>query len=78
MLVVCKDTDHAAWVEHFIKSDEFRNGAYRNKTITVHSKQKGAEAEFNTRLLLGVEEPDNPIEIVIHVNILKEGCTVVT
>lgn len=27
MLVVCKDTDHAAWVESFIKSDEFRNGA---------------------------------------------------
>ena len=73
MLVVCKDTDHAAWVESFIKSDEFRNGAYRNKTITVHSKQKGAETEFNTRLLLGVEEPDNPIEIVIHVNMLKEG-----
>ena len=73
MLVVCKDTDHAAWVEHFIKSDEFRGGAYRNKTITVHSKQKGAETEFNTRLLLGVEEPDNPIEIVIHVNMLKEG-----
>ncbi len=73
MLVVCKDTDHAAWVEHFIKSDEFRDGAYRNKTITVHSKQKGAETEFNTRLLLGVEEPDNPIEIVIHVNMLKEG-----
>lgn len=73
MLVVCKDTDHAAWVEGFVKSDEFRGGAYRNKTITVHSKQKGAETEFNTRLLLGVEEPDNPVEIVIHVNMLKEG-----
>ncbi len=73
MLVVCKDTDHAAWVESFIKSDEFRDGAYRNKTITVHSKQKGAESEFNTRLLLDVESEDNPIEIVIHVNMLKEG-----
>ena len=39
MLVVCKDTRHAQWVEHFIKSDEFKSGAYRNKTITVHSKQ---------------------------------------
>ena len=73
MLVVCKDTEHAAWVEAFIKSDEFREGAYRNKTITVHSKQKGAESEFNTRLLLDVESEDNPIEIVIHVNMLKEG-----
>ena len=73
MLVVCKDTEHAAWVEAFIKSDEFREGAYKNKTITVHSKQKGAESEFNTRLLLDVESEDNPIEIVIHVNMLKEG-----
>lgn len=73
MLVVCKDTEHAAWIEAFIKSDEFREGAYRNKTITVHSKQKGGESEFNTRLLLDVESEDNPIEIVIHVNMLKEG-----
>ncbi len=73
MLVVCKDTNHAAWVESFIKSDEFRNGAYRSKTIVVHSKQKGSETEANTRLLLDVENPDNPVEIVIHVNMLKEG-----
>lgn len=73
MLVVCKDTDHATWVEQFVKSDEFRSGAYRNKTIIVHSKQKGAETEANTRLLLNVENPENPVEIVIHVNMLKEG-----
>ena len=41
MLVVCKDTSHAQWVENFICSDEFRNGKYKNKTIIVHSKQKG-------------------------------------
>lgn len=73
MLVVCKDTDHATRVESFIKSDEFRNGAYRDKTIIVHSKQKGSETEANTRLLLDVENPENPVEIVIHVNMLKEG-----
>ena len=73
MLVVCKDTDHASWVERYIKSDNFRSGAYRDKTIIVHSKQKGAESEENTRLLLNVERPDNPVEIVIHVNKLKEG-----
>lgn len=73
MLVVCKDTDHAKWVESYIKSDEFRSGTYKNKTITVHSKQKGAETEANTRLLLEVERADNPVEIVIHVNMLKEG-----
>ena len=73
MLVVCKDTDHATWVENFIKSDEFRGGAYRNKTIIVHSKQRGAESDANTRLLLDVESSENPVEIVIHVNMLKEG-----
>lgn len=73
MLVVCKDTDHAAWVERFVKSDEFRGGTYRSKTIVVHSKQKGSETEANTRFLLDVENPGNPVEIVIHVNMLKEG-----
>lgn len=73
MLVVCKDTTHASWVENYIKSDEFRSGAYQNKTITVHSKKSGAESDFNTKLLLGVEDYNNPIEIVIHVNMLKEG-----
>lgn len=73
MLVVCKDTDHATWVERFVKSDEFRGGVYRNKTIVVHSKQKGSETEANTRMLLEVENIENPVEIVIHVNMLKEG-----
>lgn len=73
MLIVCKDTDHATIVEKFVKSDEFRDGVYRNKTIIIHSKQKGAESDANTRLLLDVENRNNPIEIVIHVNMLKEG-----
>ena len=73
LMVVCKDTEHAKWVENFIKSDEFEGGIYKNKTIIVHSKQKGAESEANTKLLLEVEDYDNPVEIVIHVNMLKEG-----
>ena len=73
MMIVCKDTEHARWVEEFVTSNEFRDGFYRNRTITVHSKKTGAESESNTRLLLEIEHPDNPIEIVIHVNMLKEG-----
>ena len=34
---------------------------------------EGYETEANTRLLLDVENPENPVEIVIHVNMLKEG-----
>lgn len=73
MLVVCKDTAHAESIKNFIQSDEFGEGKYKNKTIMVHSKQSGAESEGNLKLLLDVEKYDNPVEIVIHVNILKEG-----
>jgi possible type III restriction protein res subunit len=73
MMIVCKDTEHAKWVENYIKSEKFEDGAYTDKTIIVHSKQKGSESEENTKLLLDVEHYDNPVEIVIHVNMLKEG-----
>ena len=73
MLVVCKDTEHAKVIEDYIKSNEFENGYYKYKTVTINSKQKGAESDFNTKQLLSVESVDNPIEIVIHVNMLKEG-----
>lgn len=73
MMIVCKDIEHARWVEEFVTSNEFRDGFYRNRTITIHSKKTVAESESNTRLLLEIEHPDNPIEIVIHVDKLKEG-----
>lgn len=73
MMVVCKDIEHASFVEKFIKSDDCMNGNYKNKTIVVHSKQKGSESEANTKLLLEVEKSDNPVEVVIHVDKLKEG-----
>jgi type III restriction enzyme len=73
MLVVCKDTNHAKKIEEYVKSYEFRNGKYKNKTIKIESKMTEVETEANTKLLLEVERADNPIEIVIHVNMLKEG-----
>ena len=73
VLVVCKDTAHAKWIEEYIKSEAFCNGAYRSKVVVVHSKQGSAESEANTQLLLEVEQSDNPVEIVIHVDKLKEG-----
>ena len=71
--MVCKDTTHAQWVEEYVKSDAFCNGAYRNKVVVVHSKQGASESEANTKMLLEVEKADNPVEIVIHVDKLKEG-----
>lgn len=73
MLIVCKNTEHAEWVLKYVKSDEFKNGQYRDKVILIHSNQKSLEKDENINLLLEVEKNTNPIEIVIHVNILKEG-----
>lgn len=73
MLIVCKSTEHAQEVLNYVKSLEFKEGKYADKVIMVHSNQSGAEKEENIRLLLDVERPENPVEIVIHVNILKEG-----
>ncbi len=73
VLVVCKDTAHAEQVRTFISSRDFFDGKYASKTIILHSNQKGSEKDENVQLLLDVEKYNNPIEIVIHVNILKEG-----
>lgn len=71
ILVVCKDTTHAKEIYEMINSDEFYDGAYKDKVLQIDSTTKregGIEEQF-----LGLEEPDNQIEIVIHVNMLKEG-----
>lgn len=73
MLIVCKDTAHAQKIFEYVKSISFMEGKYADKVIMVHSNQKGAEKEENVQLLLNVEKTENPIEIVIHVNMLKEG-----
>lgn len=73
VLVVCKDTKHAEQVKAHISSSDFFDGKYVDKTIILHSNQRGAEKDENVQLLLDVEKFTNPIEIVIHVNILKEG-----
>ena len=73
VLVVCKDTKHAEQVKAHISSSDFFDGKYADKTIILHSNQRGAEKDENVQLLLDVEKFTNPIEIVIHVNILKEG-----
>ncbi len=41
--------------------------------IQVHSGLSGEEKDETVQRLLAVERPDEPTEIVIHVNMLKEG-----
>jgi type III restriction enzyme len=70
VLVIARDTAHAAELIGLIKSDVFFKGRYADKVIQVDSSVKEEET---VEKLLTVEQNDNPIEIVIHVNMLKEG-----
>jgi len=73
MLVVATDTTHANALQQVIESDAFFEGRYKGKVIQVHSNIRGEEKDDVVQQLLTVEHPDNPVEIVIHVNMLKEG-----
>ncbi|TXT50684.1 MAG: type III restriction enzyme res subunit [Spirochaetes bacterium] len=73
MLVVSKDTTHADQLQKFLESADFFSGRYTGKVIQVHSNQSGEEKEEVIQRLLAVESPDEPTEIVVHVNMLKEG-----
>jgi len=73
ILVIARDTTHAAQLMATIESDAFFAGRYKGKVIQVDSSRSGAEEEEMIRRLLAVESYDEPTEIVIHVNMLKEG-----
>jgi type III restriction enzyme len=73
MLVVATDTTHANALQQVIEGDGFFEGRYKGKVIQVHSNIRGEEKDEVVQQLLTVEHPDNPVEIVIHVNMLKEG-----
>lgn len=73
MLVVAQDTEHASRLRQLMESEAFFDGAYRGKVIEIHSGQRGEERDENVASLLDVEDPANPVEVVIHVNMLKEG-----
>lgn len=70
VLVIARDTTHAAELMALIQSDAFFQGRYADKVIQVDSSVKEEET---VEKLLTVEQNDNPVEIVIHVNMLKEG-----
>ena len=73
LLVIARDTQHAADIVNLIEDESFFNGHYKGRVIQVHSGQRGAEKDENVERLLAVERSDEPTEIVVHVNMLKEG-----
>ncbi len=73
LLVIARDTTHAGALMQLIGSEAFFEGAYREKVIQVDSSKAGREEEEMIERLLQVESTSEPTEIVIHVNMLKEG-----
>lgn len=72
MLVIARDTTHAGQLRELIE-ERLYEGRYKGKVIQVDSSRTGAEEEEMISRLLAVESVDEPTEIVIHVNMLKEG-----
>jgi type III restriction enzyme len=73
MLVIASDVKHATDIVKLIENDEFFGGRYKGRVIRVDSGQRGSEKDENVERLLAVEKPEEPTEIVVHVNMLKEG-----
>jgi len=70
ILVSCKDTTHAKSIFDYVTSDEFYDGEFKEKPLQIDSTSKTDE---QVEQLLTLEKTANSIEIVIHVDMLKEG-----
>ena len=70
ILVVCRDTTHAKQTFDLIENSLF-DGRYKGKVLQVDSTTKNDDDVAS--LFVSLEKPENQIEIVIHVNMLKEG-----
>jgi len=74
VLISTQDIAHSERVKEKLESNEFFDGHYKGKVLLVHSGSEDEQIEQ----LLNLEKVDNPIEIVVHVNKLKEGWDVKT
>lgn len=73
VLVIARDTTHAEGLQVLMSAPDFHGGIYSGRVITVHSNRTGSEKDEVVQRLLRVEDPAEPTEIVIHVEMLKEG-----
>lgn len=69
MLIACRDTTHSQAVERWLESNQCERGKYKGKVLRVDITQ----SEEEIAKLLEIENPDNPIEIVVNVGMLREG-----
>ena len=70
ILVVCRNIGHAERTKILIEEELF-DGRYAGKVLQIDSSTK--KNEEIEKLFVSLENTDNQIEIVIHVNMLKEG-----
>lgn len=70
ILVVCRNIEHAQRTLYLIENELF-GGRYAGKVLQIDSSTK--KDEEIEHLFVSLEKPENQIEIVIHVNMLKEG-----
>lgn len=70
ILVICKNIGHATDTLHMIE-DELFGGRYKGKVLQIDSSTK--KDEEVDQLFVSLEKPENKIEVVIHVDMLKEG-----
>lgn len=71
ILVICKNINHAQETKERIESNNFFEGRYQGKVLQIDSSTK--KDEEVEELFMSLDTPDNEIEVVIHVNMLKEG-----
>ena len=71
ILVACRDINHAKAVEELLQSNRIYHSAYKGKVLRIDSTSK--KDDDIERQFVALESPDNAIEIVVHVNMLKEG-----
>jgi type III restriction enzyme len=71
VLVVCRDTTHAKAVYDLITSVDFYEGVFADKVLQIDSTTRNEE--LIEQQFISLEHEENEIEIVIHVNMLKEG-----
>ncbi|MDE5800995.1 MAG: DEAD/DEAH box helicase family protein [Paramuribaculum sp.] len=72
ILVACRDINHAKEIEELLQSDRIYHGAYKGKVLRIDSTSNKKDEDIE-RQFVALESPDNEIEIVVHVNMLKEG-----
>lgn len=69
MLVIAQTIDDADEYTALLTGDDFFDGRFRGRVLTVHSDQSEAALADLARL----EHPKSPVRIVVSVGMLKEG-----